>query len=97
MGSDIMEQSTKKGLIALGAIAAIAGIAAVALYQEDKNSVVSDFIDDAGRQLRHTGRDLARRADDVSFLPNRSFGDRVKDSAADAYDYAVGQAKSFTK
>ena len=87
-----MEQSTKKGLIALGAIAAIAGIAAVALYQEDKNSVVSDFIDDAGRQLRHT-----RRADDVSFLPNRSFGDRVKDSAADAYDYAVGQAKSFTK
>ena len=27
MGSDIMEQSTKKGLIALGAIAAIAGIA----------------------------------------------------------------------
>ncbi len=92
-----MEESTKKGLIALGAIAAIAGIAAVALYQEDKNSAVSDFIDDAGRQLRHTRRGLVRKAEEVPFLPNRSFGDRVKDQAADAYDYAVGQAKSFTK
>lgn len=92
-----MEESTKKGLLALGAIAAIAGVAAIALYQEDKNSAVSNFVDDAGRQLRHTRRDLARKADDVSFLPNRSFGDRVKDHAGDAYDYAVGQAKSFTK
>ncbi|RPA55917.1 arginyl-tRNA synthetase [Aerococcus agrisoli] len=92
-----MEESTKKGLIALGAIAAIAGIAAIALYQEDKNAAVSSLIDDANRQLRHTRRELARKADEVSFLPDRSFADKAKDYAAEAVDFAAGQVKRHVK
>lgn len=84
-----MEKRTRAGIIALGSIAAIAAIAAVALYEEDENQRISKLWDDASRQARRTGRQVARHADQIDWAPTRKPFDRVKDSAADAYDYTV--------
>lgn len=84
-----MDKKTRAGIIALGAIAIVAAIAAVALYEEDENQRISKLWEDAHRQARRTGRELSKRTEDLSWVPHRGPIERIKDSAAEAYEFAL--------
>lgn len=92
-----MKNSTKATLIALGALAGIAAISAIAIYEEDKNNRVSHLIDDVNRQARRSKRQLRRQWDDLSFTSDRPVSERLADSAWDVYDQAVGRGKDIAR
>lgn len=75
-----MDKNTKVALISLGALAGIAAISLWALYEEDKNNTISDFLAEA--------KDFA--GDHKDAMQNRlgDFSDDLRDKSEGLIEHA---------
>ncbi|OFT37484.1 hypothetical protein [Aerococcus sp. HMSC06H08] len=77
-----MDKKTKAGLLALGSLAAVTAVVAVALFEEDNESTFSNLLDTVGKKGKAHGQDLV---DKLPFLSEDSSYSKWKDRATYLY------------